>query len=158
MCGLPCITVTASLSLKIFVVMLASLQHKIFKVFIFNLRCDFLQLFTGGNDLFQVFDFSKETYIGRIEQGNLNGEAHQLVHQHLGFFVFRIAGQGKANPLATVWSASQLLEFFGHKEWADKLINIIEELLTEKETLTPDLGGKATTKEVGDAVVSKLLK
>ena len=68
-----------------------------------------------------------------------------------------IAGQGKANPLATVWSASQMLEFFGHKEWADKLISIIEELLTEKKTLTPDLGGKATTKEVGDAVVAKLL-
>ena len=32
-----------------------------------------------------------------------------------------IAGQGKANPLATVWSASQLLEFFGHKAWAEKL-------------------------------------
>lgn len=69
-----------------------------------------------------------------------------------------IAGQGKANPLATVWSASQLLEFFGHREWADKLIEIIEELLTEKKTLTPDLGGTATTKEVGDAVVAKLAK
>ncbi len=69
-----------------------------------------------------------------------------------------IAGQGKANPLATVWSASQLLEFFGHKTWADKLITIIEELLTEKKTLTPDLGGAATTKEVGDAVVEKLRK
>ena len=69
-----------------------------------------------------------------------------------------IAGQGKANPLATVWSASQMLEFFGHKEWADKLIEIIEELLVEKKTLTPDLGGKASTKEVGDAVVAKLGK
>ena len=39
MCGLPCISVTASLSLKIFVVMLAGLQYKIFKVFIFNLLC-----------------------------------------------------------------------------------------------------------------------
>ena len=69
-----------------------------------------------------------------------------------------IAGKGLANPLATVWSASQLLEFFGHKEWADKLIEIIEELLVEKKTLTPDLGGNATTKEVGDAVVAKLAK
>ena len=69
-----------------------------------------------------------------------------------------IAGTGKANPLATVWSASQLLKFFGHREWADKLIEIIEELLTEKKTLTPDLGGTATTKEVGDAVVAKLAK
>ena len=67
-----------------------------------------------------------------------------------------IAGQGKANPLATVWSASQMLDFFGHKEWADKLIDIIEELMVEAKVLTPDMGGAATTSEVGDAVVSKL--
>ena len=28
-----------------------------------------------------------------------------------------IAGQGKANPLATVWSASQMLDFFGYRQW-----------------------------------------
>lgn len=67
-----------------------------------------------------------------------------------------IAGQGEADPLATVWSASQMLEFFGHKEWADRLIDIIEELLVEKKCLTPDLGGTATTSQVGDEVVRKL--
>ena len=67
-----------------------------------------------------------------------------------------IAGKGLANPLATVWSASQLLDFFGHEDWGKKLIDIIEEMLVEKKTLTPDLGGKASTKEVGDAVVAKL--
>ena len=68
-----------------------------------------------------------------------------------------IAGQGKANPLATVWSASQLLEFFGHKQLSDRLIGIIEELLVEGTILTPDLGGTATTSQVGDEVVRKLL-
>ena len=68
-----------------------------------------------------------------------------------------IAGQGKANPLATVWSASQLLEFFGHRESADKLIAIIEEILIEKAVITPDLGGNATTSQVGDEVVRKLM-
>ena len=67
-----------------------------------------------------------------------------------------IAGQQKANPLATVWSASQMLEFFGHKLWADRLIEIIEEILTEKEVLTTDLGGTAKTSEVGDEVIRKL--
>lgn len=69
-----------------------------------------------------------------------------------------IAGLGKANPLATVWSASQMLEFFGHKEWADRLIDIIEELMVEGKCLTPDMGGTATTGDVGDAVVAKLGK
>lgn len=67
-----------------------------------------------------------------------------------------IAGQQKANPLATVWSASQMLEFFGHKQLADRLIEIIEEILTEKKVLTPDLGGTATTSQVGDEVIRKL--
>ncbi len=67
-----------------------------------------------------------------------------------------IAGQQKANPLATVWSASQMLEFFGHQQWADRLVAIIEQILTEKKVLTPDLGGTAKTSQVGDEVVRKL--
>ncbi len=67
-----------------------------------------------------------------------------------------IAGQNKANPLATVWSASQLLEFFGHQDWADKLIDIIQQMLVDKSVLTPDLGGNATTSDVGNEVVRRL--
>ena len=67
-----------------------------------------------------------------------------------------IAGQGKANPLATVWSVSQMLDFFGYKEWANRLICIIEEMLVEKSVLTPDLGGTATTEQVGNEVIRKL--
>jgi len=67
-----------------------------------------------------------------------------------------IAGKQLANPLATVWSAAQMLEFFGHQKWADRLIAIIEEMLCEKKVLTPDLGGTATTSQVGDEVVRKL--
>ena len=67
-----------------------------------------------------------------------------------------IAGQGKANPLATVWSASQMLDFFGYETWGAKLIDIIEEILVEKKVLTPDLGGTATTKQVGEEVIRKL--
>lgn len=67
-----------------------------------------------------------------------------------------IAGKGKANPLASIWSASQMLDFFGHKEWAERLIGIIEDMLVEKKVLTPDMGGSSTTKEVGDEVVRKL--
>ena len=67
-----------------------------------------------------------------------------------------IAGKGIANPLATVWSASQMLDFFGYTEWGAKVIDCIEELLVEKKTLTPDLDGTSSTSEVGDAVVEKL--
>lgn len=67
-----------------------------------------------------------------------------------------IAGKGLANPLAAVWSAAQILEFFGKKEWSDKVLAAIERLLVEKKTLTPDVGGHATTSEVGDALAAML--
>ncbi|MBR6793272.1 MAG: tartrate dehydrogenase [Clostridia bacterium] len=67
-----------------------------------------------------------------------------------------IAGKGIADPLATVWAVSQLLDHFGHEDWGKRLIDIIEEMLVEKTVLTPDLGGTATTSEVGDRVVEIL--
>ena len=67
-----------------------------------------------------------------------------------------IAGKGLANPLATVWSASQMLDFFGHEEWGKLLIDAIEKVLVEKKVLTPDLGGNATTKEVADEIIRKI--
>ena len=67
-----------------------------------------------------------------------------------------IAGKGIANPLATVWSASQMLDFFGHEDWGKKLIDLIEEQLCEGRVLTPDLGGNASTSEVADEIIRKL--
>ena len=63
-----------------------------------------------------------------------------------------IAGKGLANPLATVWSASQMLDFLGHPDSAKSLLDAIERLLVEQSPLTPDLGGTATTSEVGTAI------
>ena len=67
-----------------------------------------------------------------------------------------IAGQGKANPLASIWSASQILDFFGHEKWGARVLKAIEQVLTEGQTLTPDIGGHANTAEVGDAVIRAL--
>ena len=49
-----------------------------------------------------------------------------------------------------------MLDFFGYTEWGARLIDCIEEMLVEKETLPPDIGGTASTSEVGDAVIRKL--
>ncbi|MBQ9251955.1 MAG: tartrate dehydrogenase [Clostridia bacterium] len=67
-----------------------------------------------------------------------------------------IAGKGIANPLASIWSAAQILDFFGHENWGKRVLGAIETLLSEGRTLTPDVGGKASTNEVGDAVVRLL--
>ena len=67
-----------------------------------------------------------------------------------------IAGKGIANPLASIWSASQMLDYFGHENWAAQLIHAIEEIMVEGKVLTPDMGGTATTTQVGDYIVEIL--
>ena len=67
-----------------------------------------------------------------------------------------IAGQGIANPLAAVWSASQLLDFLGYETWGRKVLAAIETLLVSGKALTPDQGGTASTSECGDALVEIL--
>ena len=68
-----------------------------------------------------------------------------------------IVGRGIANPLATLWSASQMLEHLGHAEWARRVLDAIERVLQDGDTLTPDLGGSASTSELGERVVRELL-
>lgn len=67
-----------------------------------------------------------------------------------------IAHQGIANPLAAIWSASQMLDFFGHEDWGKKVLDVIEQVMVDKKTLTPDMGGNSSTGAVGDEVVALL--
>jgi tartrate dehydrogenase/decarboxylase/D-malate dehydrogenase len=66
-----------------------------------------------------------------------------------------IAGKGIANPIGTFWSAQMMLEFLGEKEAAQSLMQAIQ-AVTARHIFTPDLGGKATTKEFSGAVFSNL--
>ena len=67
-----------------------------------------------------------------------------------------IAGKEIANPLASIWSVSQMLDFFGHEDWGKRVLDAIEALMVEGRTLTRDLGGNAKTSEVGSAVIEIL--
>ena len=69
-----------------------------------------------------------------------------------------IAGQGIANPLASIWSVAQMLDFLGETEWSERVLRAIETLLVEKKTLTPDLGGTACTSDIGNAVLDVLAR
>ena len=50
-----------------------------------------------------------------------------------------------------------MLDFFGYKKWSDKVLGVIARMLREKMSLTPDMGGRATTAECGSAA-ARLLK
>ncbi|HEV8686309.1 MAG TPA: isocitrate/isopropylmalate family dehydrogenase [Gaiellaceae bacterium] len=66
-----------------------------------------------------------------------------------------IAGQGIANPLGAIWSASLMLEHLGETDAAARLMRAIEDVCREGPR-TRDLGGDATTTEVGEAVAARL--
>jgi tartrate dehydrogenase/decarboxylase / D-malate dehydrogenase len=67
-----------------------------------------------------------------------------------------IAGQGKANPIGQIWTARMLLDFFDHRDLGDLVLSAVEDTL-EAGIKTPDLGGRAATKDVGDAIVDRVL-
>ena len=67
-----------------------------------------------------------------------------------------IAGKGIANPIATLWSASMMLDHLQQPEAAAAIMRAIEAVTASGEVLTPDLGGKARTSEVTDAVIAQL--
>ena len=64
---------------------------------------------------------------------------------------FDITGKGIANPVATFWTASQMLDHLGEPEAAARLMKAVEKVC-EAGIKTPDIGGTATTQEVTDAV------
>ncbi len=66
-----------------------------------------------------------------------------------------IAGQGIANPAATILSAAMLLEHLGYDSAAGKVRAAVEAVL-ESGPRTPDLGGNASTTDVTTAVVERL--
>ncbi len=67
-----------------------------------------------------------------------------------------IAGRGVANPLATVWSVSLMLDHLGEQEAAEAVFRAVQAVAKDPALRTPDLGGRATTREVSDAVVEAL--
>jgi isocitrate dehydrogenase (NAD+) len=68
----------------------------------------------------------------------------------------KYAGQNRANPLATLRSAKNMLDYMGLHEDADRMQNAIEEALKSPENRTKDLGGSAGTKEFTQAIVKNL--
>jgi len=67
-----------------------------------------------------------------------------------------IAGQGIANPIGQIWSGAMMLDHLGYGEAAAAIVGAIETALTDGSVLTRDLGGTATTVDMGKAVAEAL--
>ncbi|KAJ4165623.1 hypothetical protein LMH87_007247 [Akanthomyces muscarius] len=68
---------------------------------------------------------------------------------------FDITGKGIANPVATFWTAVEMLAWLGEQEASEKLMKAIEKVC-ESGITTCDLGGTATTKQVTEAVIREI--
>jgi tartrate dehydrogenase/decarboxylase/D-malate dehydrogenase len=66
-----------------------------------------------------------------------------------------IAGKGIANPIGQVWCGAMMLEHLGHGDAAAAVMRGIERTLAEGPR-TADLGGKATTVELGRAIADRI--
>jgi len=66
-----------------------------------------------------------------------------------------IAGKGIANPIGQIWCGAMMLEHLGHADAAGAVMRGIERVLAEGPR-TPDLGGKATTEDLGKAVAEAI--
>ncbi len=66
-----------------------------------------------------------------------------------------IAGQGIGNPVGAIWSAALMLEHLGEREAAQRIMRALENVCREGPR-TRDVGGSASTVEVGDAVAARL--
>jgi tartrate dehydrogenase/decarboxylase/D-malate dehydrogenase len=67
-----------------------------------------------------------------------------------------IAGKGIANPIAAIWAGAMMLDHLGERAAHDSILRSIEQVIGDERVKTPDLGGKATTREMAKAVMSAL--
>ncbi|HEV7436054.1 MAG TPA: tartrate dehydrogenase [Pseudorhizobium sp.] len=90
--------------------------------------------------------------LGVAPTGNIDPERRfPSMFEPIHGSAFDITGKGIANPVATFWTAAQMLEHLGEKSAADRLMRAVEKVCGDG-VLTPDVGGNASTQKVTDAV------
>lgn len=93
--------------------------------------------------------------LGMAPSGNINPEReHPSMFEAVHGSAPDIAGQGIANPVAQILAGSMLLDHLGETDAAQAVSGAVEKVLAAGEVATPDLGGKATTAELGTAIAA----
>jgi tartrate dehydrogenase/decarboxylase/D-malate dehydrogenase len=95
--------------------------------------------------------------IGIAPSANLNPEReHPSMFEPIHGSAPDIAGKGIANPVGQIWSGAMMLDHLGQPAAGAAVLAAIEDVLGEATTLTPDLGGRADTTAVGEAILGAL--
>lgn len=127
----------------------------------FVLKPETLEVVVGSNLFGDILTDLGAAIIGGLgisPSGNINPERnYPSMFEPIHGSAPDIAGKGIANPIAQIWSVSLMVEHLGYSDLAKVIVDAIEDTLTEREFLTPDLGGSSTTKELGNAIVNCML-
>ena len=95
--------------------------------------------------------------LGIAPTGNIDPERrYPSMFEPIHGSAFDIMGKGLANPVGTFWSCVMLLEHLNEAAAAAKLMAVIEQVTADLSLHTSDLGGKATTAQVTQAVCAAL--
>jgi len=95
--------------------------------------------------------------MGTAPSGNINPNGVSMFEPIHGSAP-DIAGKGIANPIASIWAGSMLLDSIGEKDAARFVMKGIEDVLKIGRVKTPDFGGSSKTGDFGDAVVDAIRK
>jgi len=126
-------------------------------------RPDFFDVVVGSNlfgDILSDLGPACTGTIGIAPSANLNPDRRfPSLFEPVHGSAPDIAGQGIANPIGQIWCGAMMLDFLGHRAAHDAIMRAIETVLQPGSGAprTPDLGGRASTQEVGLAIEQALL-
>ncbi len=122
----------------------------------FVLHPDWFDVVVGSNlfgDILSDLGPAVAGTIGIAPSANINPEReYPSMFEPVHGSAPDIAGKGIANPIGQVWSGGLMLEHLGHPEAAQAIERAIEAVVAQPELLTRDLGGEASTAELGQAL------
>ena len=124
------------------------------------MRPDTVDVVVGSNlfaDILTDLGAAIQGSLGLGASANLNPEReHPSLFEPVHGSAPDIAGKGRANPIGAIWSGALMLRHLGEEAAAARVESAIEQVAAEGEFLTAELGGTASTHEVGDAIAREV--
>jgi tartrate dehydrogenase/decarboxylase/D-malate dehydrogenase len=95
--------------------------------------------------------------LGMAPSGNINPERkYPSMFEPIHGSAPDIKGKGIANPIGAIWAGALMLDHLGERAAHDAIVAAITKVLSSGDTKTPDLGGKASTKDMAAAICAAL--